>query len=234
MVISFSYMERWGLLMMDLNGLNLFVNVVRYGSFSGAARKLQVPVATISRRVAELEAELGIRLLERSTRNQRLTEAGSLLMDYAERGLRELDLGELALRNQQLEPVGTLRLSLPPNFEVWWLLLRAFQKQYPGIKIRVMVTNRRIDMIADGIDVVLRVGDVREDSAVARKLISYAHLVVASPDFVAKQGQPLEPAALKDFPCAAWSTGDQSSSWILGGIPTPIRPISAVTITPIS
>lgn len=202
---------------MDLNSAALFVKVVQKGSFSAAARHTGVPVATVSRRVSELEQALGVRLLERSTRQLRLTGAGSTLFEFVSRGLQEMDAGILALQDRESELRGLLRLSLPPNFEPWWDLLGAFQKLYPNIALDVYATERKVDLIEDGIDVALRVGDIDQLSAVARKLMDYRHVLVATPPFIEQFGEPQTPQELSNFPCAAWGLKDNAITWTLGG-----------------
>ncbi len=202
---------------MDLNSVELFVRVVQKGSFSAASRYTGVPVATVSRRVSELERSLGVRLLERSTRQLRLTGAGSTLYEFVSRGLQEMDAGVLALQNRESELRGTLRLSMPPNFEPWWHLLNDFMKEFPLIELDIYATERKIDLIEDGIDVSLRIGDVVHLSAVARKIMNYHHLLVATPQFIKSFGQPALPADLLNFPCAGWGKKNDSIEWILGG-----------------
>ncbi len=208
---------------MDLNSTRMFVNVVAKGSFSAAASFMVVPVATVSRRVADLESVLGVRLLERSTRKLRLTEAGAILYEYASRGVEEMDAGLLALSEQQQNLKGRLRLSLPPGFEPMWKLLDNFQVQYSNIEIDLFVTERRLDFIEDGIDVALRVGDLVSQSAIARLLLNYRHRVVASPKFLAGNllNIPLDVATYK---CAAWAKKEQDIIWSLGNEKIPIKP----------
>jgi len=201
----------------DLNSVELFVRVVQKGSFSAASRHTGVPVATVSRRISELERALDVRLLERSTRQLRLTGAGSTLFEYVSRGLEEMDAGMLALQNRESELRGTLRLSLPPNFEPWWELLKDFQQKFPLIELDVYATERKIDFIEDGIDVALRIGDISYLSAVARKLLDHRHVLVATPQFIKKFGQPKLPQDLVNFPCAAWCKKDAFVEWTLGG-----------------
>jgi len=202
---------------MDLNSVALFVKVVQKGSFSAASRHSGVPVATVSRRISDLERSLDVRLLERSTRHLRLTGAGSTLYDFVSRGLQEMDAGMLALQSRESELRGTLRLSLPPNFEPWWELLRDFQKNFPHIELDIYSTERNIDLIEDGIDVALRIGEVTDLSAVARKLIDYRHILVATPQFIKSFGRPELPQDLSSFPCAAWRKKDTLIEWALGG-----------------
>ena len=209
---------------MDLNGLSVFINVVQKEGFSAASRHLNIPVATVSRRVAELEKFLKVRLLERSTRSVRLTEAGAVLYEYAARGLGELDAGLLALTEREEELRGTLRVSVPPSFEPWWLLLDDFQKVYPNINIDVYVTERKVDLVADGIDVALRVGEIASLSIVGRKLFSYSHKLVASRQFIDNFGVPKTVEELTNYSVAAWSKKDASVTWRLGGDDVLIQP----------
>jgi len=213
---------------MDLKSVELFVRVVQRGSFSAASRHLDVPVATVSRRVSELERALDVRLLERSTRQLRLTEAGATLYEFASRGLDEMDAGFLALQNRESEIKGSLRLSVPPNFEPWWKLLSDFQQQYPQINVDIYVTERKIDFIEDGIDVALRVGDLEYLSAIARHLISYKHVLVATPEFIKKHGEPESPQELSNYPCAAWSNKHTPAQWTLAGKNIVIQPFICV------
>ncbi len=208
---------------MDLNSTRMFANVVSKGSFSAAASFMAVPVATISRRVADLESTLGVRLLERSTRKLRLTEAGAILYEFASRGLEEMEAGLLALSEQQQNLKGRLRLSLPPSFEPMWKLLDSFQEQYSNIEIDLFVTERRLDFIEDGIDVALRIGDLASLSAIARLLLSYRHRVVASPEFLA--GNLFKtPLDITTYKCAAWAKKEQDIIWSLGNEKIPIKP----------
>ncbi len=208
---------------MDLNSTRMFVNVVMKGSFSAAALFMAVPVATVSRRVADLESVLGVRLLERSTRKLRLTEAGTILYEFASRGLEEMDAGLLALSEQQQNLKGHLRLSLPPSFEPMWKLLDDFQELYNNIEIDLFVTERRLDFIEDGIDVALRIGDVVSLSAIARLLLSYRHRVVASPQFLAGNVFNI-PLDIDIYKCAAWAKKEQDIIWSLGNEKVSIKP----------
>lgn len=201
---------------MDLNSVELFVRVVQKGSFSAASRYTGVPVATVSRRISELERTLDVRLLERSTRQLRLTGAGTTLFEFVSRGLQEMDAGFLALQNRESELRGTLRLSMPPNFEPWWELLNDFQQKFPLIELDIYATERKIDLIEDGIDVALRIGDVVYLSAVARKLMDHRHVLVATPEFISKFGKPKSPNDLVNFPCAAWGKKNSVIEWTLG------------------
>lgn len=202
---------------MDLNAARMFVSVVQTGSLSAAASQLGIPLATLSRRIRELERQLNVQLLERSVRGARLTDAGLQLYEHASLGIKALNEGELAVAHGQEHLTGRLRLSLPPTFEPWWDLLAAFQRQYPDIQIQTYVTERRVDLIEDGIDVALRVGRITHEGMIAKWLLSYRHVLVASPRLIARLGEPSAPADLHRYPCAIWRPGTSTpGTWRLG------------------
>lgn len=113
---------------------------------------------------------------------------------------------------------GRLRLSLPQTVEPWWELLATFQRRYPDIQVFVYSTERRVDLIEDGIDVALRVGPIVHETMVARHILSFRNIVVASPELVERFGLPDEPDGLHRFPCAVWASRiDVPARWELGG-----------------
>lgn len=200
---------------MDLNSAKIFVAVVAKGSFSAAAKMLDIPIATVSRKVAELEAELNLRLLERSTRKLRLTEAGATLYEFASRGVEEMEAGLLALTEKEHDLRGRLRLSIPPSFEPMWSLLDDFQTLHRNIEIDLFVSERRLDFIEDGVDVSLRIGDIASQSAVARLLMTYRHKLVASPEYVDNLALK-SPEDILLCRCAAWGQKNSRICWTLG------------------
>jgi DNA-binding transcriptional LysR family regulator len=208
---------------MDLNSARIFAHVAAKGSFSAAARFMGIPIATASRKVAELEESLNVRLLERSTRKLRLTEAGATLYGFVSRGVEEMDSGLLALTEAERDLRGRLRLSMPPSFEPMWQLIDQFQAHYPNIEIDLFVSERRLDFIEDGIDIALRIGRIESMAAVARTLTIYRHKLVASPAFLGSCSlkKPLDILSQK---CAAWSKKHQPISWILGDETLDIHP----------
>lgn len=202
---------------MDLNATQMFVAAVQAGSLSAGAARLQLPLPTLSRRIRQLEKELKVQLLERTTRGIALTDAGTRLYEHASRGLEVLAEGERAVRTDQARLKGRLRISLPPSFEPWWAMMRAFQQTYPDIRLSVYTTERRVDLVQDGIDVALRVGSIVDDAMVARRIASYRHVLVAAPTLVERLGEPSSVSDLHSFPCAMW-TADPSAvgKWTLG------------------
>lgn len=203
---------------MDLNAIRMFVAVVQAGSLSAAASRLGTPLPTLSRRIRDLERQLKVQLLVRSARGTGLTDTGTRLYEHASRGIEALLEAEQAVVSDQARLKGRLRLSLPQTFEPWWDLLAAFQRRYPDIQIYVYSTERRLDLIEDGIDVALRVGAVVHEAMVARRILSFRNILVAGPQLVERFGVPAEPDALHRFPCAVWASRiDAAIRWELGG-----------------
>lgn len=208
---------------MDLNAVEMFVVVVQSGSLSAAAQRMGVPLPTLSRKIRELEQQLSVQLLERSVRGTKLTDAGTRLYEHASRGIEALADARQAVLSSQVELKGYLRLSLPPAFEPWWMLINAFQLRYPGVRVFVYSTERRVDLTVDGIDVALRVGAIEHESMVARKLLEYSHVLVASKALVDRIGAPESVEDLHQYPCATWVQNSYTATtWRLGG--TPFRP----------
>src|SRR5881628_485447 len=148
----------------DKNAMALYVRVVESGSFSKAAVREGVPVSTVSRKIADLEKSLGVRLLERSTRQLRMTEIGQEYFERCRRGLTELEAADALVTDRQNEISGRLRISIPPSLSdiVIVPLVNAFQTLHPKVVVHCLVTERHVDHIADGIDLSLRGGDHKE------------------------------------------------------------------------
>jgi DNA-binding transcriptional LysR family regulator len=184
--------------MADLNSLVVFAKVVQAGSFSEAARRLKMPVSTVSRRIAELEDELGVRLLERSTRSLSVTELGVEVLQHAVRSAELSEAVESIVSNRLSDVSGTLRLSAPPSISDTLLtpLVTAFQASYPNVHVQVLVTDRFVDHIAEGVDLVFRLGALRDSSLVARPILTYRHQLVASPSYLQGCKPPKKPRDL--------------------------------------
>src|SRR6201998_2088713 len=202
--------------MTDLNSLMIFAKVVEANSFSEAARRLKMPTSTVSRRVADLEDQLGVRLLERSTRKIRLTDVGSAVLEHAQ---HTAELGEAvdSIASNHLSHVsGTLRLSAPPSISDSLLapLVGAFQASYPDVRVQIFVTERIVDQIAEGIDLAFRVDPQLQDSSlVARKILTYRHQLVASPNYLAKCKPPKTPQELLGHRLLAFSFWKPVNTW---------------------
>jgi DNA-binding transcriptional LysR family regulator len=201
--------------MNDLNALTLFAKVVEANSFSEAARRLQMPISTVSRRVADLEDQVGARLLERSTRNLRLTELGSELLDHAVRCAEVSAAVDEIVSDRQAVVSGTIRLSAPPSISDCLVapLATAFQASYPGVRIQMLVSGGEVSHIADGVDLMFRMGELKDCALVARPLLSYRHLLVASPAYLESCKAPRNPAELAQHRLLAFSQWKSEHTW---------------------
>ena len=195
----------------------LYVKVVENHSFSKTSQRENVPVSTVSRKISELEKALGVRLLERSTRQLRMTEIGQDYYDRCRRGLEEFEAANLLIEDRQSEVSGTLRISVPPNISdvIVAPLVAGFQALYPNVVFRVLVTDRHVHLIEDGIDLALRVGELDDSNLVARRLISYRHLLVASPEYLEKAGHLKQPQDLVDHSLIVFRTWFGEPVWHL-------------------
>jgi DNA-binding transcriptional LysR family regulator len=208
---------RNGKIVTDLNSLIIFAEVAETNSFSEAARRLKLPTSTVSRRIADLETELGLRLIDRSTRKLRLTDVGLELLEHARRTAELSEAVDNIASNHLSKVSGTLRLSAPPSISDSLLvpLVGAFQASYPDARIQIFISERFVDHIADGIDLAFRVGGQLEDSSlVARKILTYRHQVVASPAYLKKSKPPQTPQDLLGHRLFSFSRGGKpETSW---------------------
>jgi len=204
-------------MMIDLNSLAIFATVVDTNSFSEAARRLKMPVSTVSRRIAELEDQLGVRLLERSTRNLRLTDVGSEILEQARRSVEVSEAIDNVVSNRLSNISGLLRLSAPPSISDTMLqpLVGAFHASYPDVRVEIFVTDRYVDHIAEGIDLVFRIGAgaERDSSLVAKKIVTYRHRLLASPAYLEKSKPPEKPQDLLGHRLLAFAYFKAENNW---------------------
>jgi DNA-binding transcriptional LysR family regulator len=201
--------------MADLNALAVFAKVVEAGSFSEAGRRLKMPISTVSRRVAELEDQLGVRLIERSTRNLRLTELGAEVLEHAIRSAELSEAVESIISNRLSDVSGTLRLSTMPSVSdtLTTPLVTAFQASYPNVRDQILVTERMVDLIADGIDLAFRLGPLKDSSLVARRILAYRHQLVASPSYLKDRKPPRNPQDLLSHRLLTFSYWKLENIW---------------------
>lgn len=199
----------------DLNDTLVFVKVVEYGSFVGAARALGMPKTTVSRRVQELEDRLGAQLLHRTTRRVGLTEAGTLYFEMCQRIARELDEAESAVSQLQQGPRGWLRVTAPFSLGTHWIapLMAEFRARYPDVRVDMVVSNEVVDLIGQEIDVALRVGPMPDSTLVARRLAVLRTQVYGSPAYLARHGEPLHPDELVNHRTLTRSRSTRSGPW---------------------
>jgi DNA-binding transcriptional LysR family regulator len=204
--------------MRDLNDLNFFAAVVAHEGFSAASRALGLPKSRISRRVAALEAQLGVRLLERSTRSFRVTEVGLDVYRHARAAMCEAEAIEEAVARLRAEPQGLVRVSCPVGAErLFASALPAFLARHPKLRVQMIVSNRPVDLIEEGVDISLRVRDRLDASPDLQvKIIgSVSSTVVASPGLVAALGEPKTPRDIPNFPTLGHTDVPGLDRWTL-------------------
>jgi len=173
--------------MLDLNDIAVFARVVEAGSFTAAARLLGMPKTTVSRRIAALEREVGVRLLQRTTRSLNMTDAGRLYYEQSSQALRTIEDANLRLAEARVEPSGTIRISAPAGFGGHFLTSPVFDflAAYPKTKVELHLTDDTPNLVGNGIDLAFRTGILPDSTLIARKLGSTHRILCASPDYVA-------------------------------------------------
>ena len=207
--------------MLDLNDMLYFVEVVERGGFAAAGRALGIPKSRLSRRVAELEGRLGVRLLQRTTRKLSLTAVGETFLRHGQ-AMRDAALAASeAVAEVQTEPRGTIRISCPVTLAQTVLgeLMPQFLQRCPLVHVDMHVTNRPVDVVEEGVDVALRVRSSLDDSGsmVVKRLDRSKTILVASPDLLGRQGTPRGLADLQHLDSMAMSAVDGQSSLLLRG-----------------
>ena len=199
----------------DLNALSVFAKVVEANSFSEAARRLNLPISTVSRRIVELENHLGNRLLERSTRNLRLTEFGAEVLEIARKSADLSDTVDYIISNKVSEISGALRLCTPPSISDSLIqpVVSAFQTSYPEVRVQVLITERILDYIAEEVDLAFKVGPYARTSLEARTLLVYRHQVVTSPAYLKCHTAPKTPHDLPSHRLLAFSFWKPEYHW---------------------
>lgn len=157
--------------MNSLDGIDVFVKVVQAGSFSAAARLLAMPLTTVSGKVASLEKRLGITLIQRTTRKLNITQAGDAYFKHCVRALEEMNAGEKEILTTRSEPEGLLRITAPADLGHSLLpaVVRNYLKTYPKTQIELLLTDRVVDLVGEGVDLAIRVGPLKDSSLIARK-----------------------------------------------------------------
>ncbi len=181
--------------MPSYDAVAVFASVAGAGSFTKAARTLGTPISTLSRKVAELEDDLGVKLLDRSRRQIRLTEAGAQYLEMCGPGLDMLAFATRTLRERRQDMSGTLRVSLPPNLAELLFLdpIDAFLRRYPQANVRISVSERVLDFVDDTIDLSFRVARPELPDLVIRSLMTHRHRLVAAPVYLSRQPAPATP-----------------------------------------
>ena len=206
--------------MQDLNDIVCFTAVARHNGFSAAARALSRPKSSISRQVDRLEARLGVRLLERSTRKVRLTEVGSAYYGRCQAALDDLESADRDIAIHRSDPVGIVRVTCPTGIarRVMPRIMPGFLASYPKVRIQLQATNRAVDLIQESIDVAIRArAQLRDEALTMRKLGASSLIFVASPSFVATHALSNDPAGLAKLPFLSFREEPERQTWTVRG-----------------
>jgi DNA-binding transcriptional LysR family regulator len=201
------------------NDLLLFARIVESGSFSKAAQRVDLPKSTVSRRIALLEAKLGERLLQRTTRKLVLTEFGESLLEHARKVVEEVEAAGALVQHRQQEPSGKLRVSMPSDFANLGLtrVMTEFMARYPAITLELDLSPRRVDLVAENFDIAIRMGDLPDDSSLAARRVALEKVgLYASPSYISTHGLPETPDDLlrHDLLCLLSRNGG-AQPWVL-------------------
>ncbi len=202
-----------------LPAMAVFAQVVEDGGFTAAARRLGLAKSSVSKQVAQLEDRLGVRLLERTTRRIRLTEAGARYFESCRRIVAEVAAAEAEIGAAQAAPSGLLRLSAPVSFGVRQLPepLARFLTACPDVEIALTLNDRQVDLVEEGYDLALRIGALRDSSLVARRLASTSLATAAAPAYFAEHGRPETPGDLAGHACLGYAYMDDGRAWTFMG-----------------
>ncbi|MDW6026551.1 LysR family transcriptional regulator [Mesorhizobium sp. BAC0120] len=196
--------------------LHVFRHVAELGSFAGAGRKLGLSPPAISKNVAELEAHLGVRLINRTTRRMALTEEGKTYLEHVTRGLDALIEAEMALSSARTSPTGTLRVSAPMTVALirFSEAIPEFLSRYPELKLDLHLDDRRVDIVREGFDLAIRGSSNLEDSSlIARKLAVTPYVLCAAPSYFEAHGKPQTPSDLKTLDHIRFPLGGNADVW---------------------
>ena len=197
----------------SLYEMSVFSKVVATGSLSAAARDLGVSTAVVSRRLAALEARLGVRLVNRTTRRLALTDEGASYLDACTRILGEIEDADAAAAAKRVEPQGVLKVALPASFGHKHIapLIPPFAARFPRIQLALSLSDRTVNVIEEGYDLAIRIGELEDSSLAARKLAPNRRVVCASPAYLKTHETPRQPGDLQQHNCL--TTTELSMNW---------------------
>ena len=197
----------------SLTEMSVFSRVVATGSLSAAARELGISAAMVSRRLAALEARLGVRLINRTTRSLHLTDEGATYYENCSRLLSEIEEADAAVSAGRVEPRGPLKVALPASFGHLHVapLIPRFAARYPNVQLLLSLSDRTVNVIEEGFDLAVRIAKLADSSLAARRLAPNHRVVCASPAYLQRHGRPETPADLAGHNCL--TTSDLSANW---------------------
>lgn len=208
-----------------LNHMAVFARVVESNGFSAAAARLNLSKSAVSKQISRLEAELGVQLLNRTTRRLSLTEAGSAVYEHCARIVAEAEAAQQVASQLHALPRGTLRLAVPTAFGHLHVApaIPAFLQRHPELRVEIEMTERVIDLAEEGHDLAIRIRDEPGPTQIARRLAPLNWVVCATPQYFAERGLPTAPAALAGHNCLHYAVRDESESWLFDTASGPIE-----------
>jgi DNA-binding transcriptional LysR family regulator len=202
-----------------LASIRAFTKVVQLGSFSNAAKELRLSRSAISKYIIELEEELGVQLLHRTTRSASPTESGQAYYDRCLAILADLEEADMAVKRLQAEPRGIMRINAPMSFGTLHLgrALADFMEKYPELRIQLVLSDEFLDPVQEGFDVTLRIAELLSSSLIARKIVPARRVICAAPSYLERRGTPEHPIDLRHHDCLTYGHLATGNQWKLTG-----------------
>ena len=199
--------------------LEVYVRVVHAGSFTAAGRDLGLSPSAVSKQISRLEDRLGVRLLNRTTRRVAMTEEGAAFFEHAKRIIADLDEAEQTISQLRAAPRGTLRANMPVTFGQLILapLIPEFLRRYPDVELDITLNDRMVDLVDEGMDLGIRIGELKDSSLIVRKLAASRRAVCAAPDYLERAGTPYRPADLRNHSCMVYTYRTWRNDWPFRG-----------------
>lgn len=195
--------------------MQMFVRVVEKGGFSAAAEEARISPTMVGKHVRQLEDQLGVRLLNRTTRRQSLTEIGQLYFERCKQALLEIEAADASVKQMQLLPRGVLRVTAPATFggQMLAAVVRTYLERYPDVELDLSLNDRVVDLVEEGFEVAIRIGALPDSSMIARPLQPYRAMVCAAPEYLARCGTPQTPQQLANHNCLSFAHGSRYNLW---------------------
>jgi DNA-binding transcriptional LysR family regulator len=202
-----------------LVSMRAYAKVVEHGSFSKAAREMRLSRSAVSKYVIDLERELGVQLLNRTTRSASPTDNGRVYFDRCVAILAEIEEADLMVAHLQAEPRGLLRVNAPMSFGTLHLgrAVAAFMERYPELQIELMLSDEQLDTVQEGFDVTIRIADLADSSLIARRIVPARRVLCASAAYLKRRGTPRHPTQLRDHDCLSYGHLATGMQWKLTG-----------------
>ncbi|MGZ5198376.1 MAG: LysR substrate-binding domain-containing protein [Telluria sp.] len=198
-----------------LDDFAVFLAILDHGSLTAAARASGRSLQAVSRSLTKLERDLGVQLIQRTTRSLRPTLAGSRFEERIRKAVADLEAARLEIRLEETVVAGTLRIGAPPLFASEYLvdMVRDFMQRHPAVEVELVLSDRRANLVEERLDLALRIGDLPDSSLRARHLADLRRVIFASPGWLAKHGRPTHPNDLVQLPCVVRTFGPERAKW---------------------